>query len=247
MIQEKAATSALPTFAEFLTTAGHEVDRLHLVYSRLPSQLQRPDTHSVALVRAWCGAERPVDPEYRERGSISRGDLFRIARKVREGHRSWADMLAHTYAWGWGGTSLGPSRLARVMDTNGADKVNEHLASAVETLDGHGAVAAYWDLNNSSRYRLKHLGPAFFTKFLYFADAGLSPDGVVRPLILDRIVASRVNDIIDCPGRLRVGGWTTRDYAFYLALMDRLATHLNHRDGGGEWATDAVELGIFKQ
>lgn len=54
------------------------------------------------------------------------------------------------------------------------------------------------------------------------------------------------NALIGQSGRLATGGWTTRDYAFYLALMDRLPKRLNARDATDSWTTDAVELGVFE-
>lgn len=235
----------LPDFAEFLAAGSAEAAATSVREDLLPLAFQDPAAHGIGLVRAWRAEESPLSAEFKESGSISRGDLFDFAERARERPGSWTQLLVNTFGWGWGGTSLGPSRLARVLEATEAQIVEDNLAKAVATLDSDGAVAAYWDLNNSSRYYLKHLGPAFFTKFLYFAAAG-GPRLAPRPLILDKIVAVRVNGLLGRAGRLATGGWSTRDYAFYLALMDRLAARLNERDGNDLWTTDAVELGIFK-
>jgi hypothetical protein len=235
----------LPDFTEFLTAGAEEAASASILENLLPSSFQVPATHTIGLVQTWKVEESPLAVEFKTRGSISRRDLFALTQQVRDGQGSWTHLLINTFGWGWGGTSLGPSRLARVLESNDPQTIENNLAKAVATLATSGAVAAYWDLNNSSRYYLKHLGPAFFTKFLYFA-AEESPRTAPRPLILDKIVAGRVNALIGRRGRLATGGWTTRDYAFYLALMDRLAKHLNARDATDSWTTDAVELGIFK-
>ena len=72
-------------------------------------------------------------------------------------------------------------------------------------------------------------------------------DAPQRPLILDSVVAGRVNRLIGQKGRLRSGSWTTRDYAFYLALMDQLARTLKDLHPDEPWTADAAELALFTQ
>jgi hypothetical protein len=57
------------------------------------------------------------------------------------------------------------------------------------------------------------LGPAFFTKFLYFVGYDHTPEGP-RPLILDQYVAKGLNDIRG--HGWRTTGWTADQYAAYL-------------------------------
>ena len=237
--------TALPNFREYLTTASHEASTVSIAGDLLPGPFQPPATHTIQLAPAWTSAQSPLSAEAKGRGSISRQNLSDLAQTVRAGNESWTQLLIHTFGWGWGGTALGPSRLARVLEANDSPMIEGNLANAVGTLDTSGAVAAYWDLNNRSRLHLKHLGPAFFTKFLYFSGAG-GPNNAPPPLILDKIVARRICTLISQERRLATGGWTTRDYAFYLALMLRVARHLNIRDDTDQWSPDAVELGIFK-
>jgi hypothetical protein len=103
------------------------------------------------------------------------------------------------------------------------------LAAALELLRESGPVAAYDALR--SRLRIAYLGPAFFTKFLYFA--GYDTTSEPRPLILDRFVARG----------LRAGwprsGWTSAQYGDYL----RHAHAWAHESGA---APDAVELALFR-
>jgi hypothetical protein len=63
--------------------------------------------------------------------------------------------------------------------------VEAALAHAVTTLADDGAVAAYRQLRGA----IQGLGPAFFTKFLYFAGDALTDVPRPRPLILDQRIA----------------------------------------------------------
>jgi hypothetical protein len=67
-------------------------------------------------------------------------------------------------------------------------------------LDGGGALAAYGFLL-AGPGKIDGLGPAFFTKFLYFMGYGRA-GGTLQPLILDSRVARNLN-------ALRSTGWKT--------------------------------------
>ncbi|WP_019146597.1 8-oxoguanine DNA glycosylase OGG fold protein [Aeromicrobium massiliense] len=203
----------------------------------------RPDVvrHTIRLGAGWRVSGSPLTAAgWDGRPVITRGAVLDWAAQARAGRRPWRQVLVASYAWGTGTVSYGPVRMARVLAAGG-DVVEHAVTSAVRTLDEHGAVAAYWVLNNRAPagLRLPFLGPAFFTKLLYFAGHELArapiPPGTHRPLILDRVLASKPQI------RPVVGGWTagwrTSHYAAYLERMAALTP-----DG---WAPDELELRLF--
>lgn len=87
-----------------------------------------------------------------------------------------------SYVWGQGLTGYGPHRLAEILAEPG---LADCLAQAAEALRSHGAVASYGVLRGA----IKGLGPAFFTKLLYFLGPAGGTVPPPAPLILDMRVA----------------------------------------------------------
>ncbi|MBB4904096.1 8-oxoguanine DNA glycosylase OGG fold protein [Actinophytocola algeriensis] len=137
--------------------------------------------------------------------------------------------LVAACVWGAGTGAQSVHRRAKVFTHNELNALGFRLAAALELLRESGPVAAYDALR--TRFRIAYLGPAFFTKFLYFAgyDTGSEP----RPLILDRFVARGL-----AAGWPRTG-WTGARYGEYL----RHAHAWAHESGA---APDAVELALFR-
>lgn len=150
-------------------------------------------------------------------------------------------------AWGFGAAGYGPWRTQEVI----ANADFDHSArQAIEILHGNSsdaAVCAYYHLNNRSAGRVAWWGPAFFTKFLAFADPAQharSVDDRYPALILDRWMAVAVRDVTrqdgfpDCR-------WTTPQYAYYLALMQRLSGMPSFQEAPFNGDTRIVERTLF--
>jgi hypothetical protein len=70
-------------------------------------------------------------------------------------------------------------------------------------------------LNNYSRGRIKHLGPAFFTKWLYAATArGVHDYHKAAPVLDDRVLRW-----VNSHTNLTLRHWRTDDYAAYLDAL----------------------------
>jgi len=82
---------------------------------------------------------------------------------------------------------------------------------------------------------LKHLGPSFFTKFLYAADAEGAQPG--RALILDQFVAVALKDL-DGWDISRTGPWEPATYERWLEHAHGFAAEVGVRP-------DAVEMAYF--
>lgn len=172
-------------------------------------------------------------------GRLTRAVLFERADTLNS--RSDAellDFLWHVLAWGSGtsrrmndvriASAREPAAIAllrKAFDSARTGKPREAYATLIRT--GGGKIAG--------------LGPAFFTKFLYFA-AGATPDGV-RPLILD----ARVARGLDAAGwKLAPGAtdrfsynWYTDTYADYCDLLARWAKETGVR-------ADVIERALFE-
>ncbi|MFJ8988814.1 hypothetical protein ACIRQH_00260 [Streptomyces sp. NPDC102279] len=170
---------------------------------------------------------------------------------------AFREALVATYVWGKGkrGTpgGSGPATLRKILAFEGLDRA---LATAVAALSEHGAPQAYAALHQ----QVPGLGPAFFTKFLYFTGITLPPAHGPRPLILDRVLSRRLRRMAAAVGRESrhdVDGsiaawvwsdsnWSTHRYQVYLSFMHAAANQLAQ---GGTWPSgatpDLLECALF--
>ncbi|GHB75522.1 hypothetical protein GCM10010377_77380 [Streptomyces viridiviolaceus] len=178
---------------------------------------------------------------------LSRAEVLAVARASEES-ADWLPALVASYVWGQGSNGYGPYRLARILST---PSLPAYLAKAVSLLADDGAVPAY----RSMRGAVPGLGPAFFTKFLYFAGSALPKVPGPRPLILDQRIARTLRGYatragqeagLDQPARLAGwlwsdGGWTPHRYDVYLQWMHAAQGQITL------WppARDLLELAIF--
>ncbi|AXL93030.1 hypothetical protein C4J65_35780 [Streptomyces sp. CB09001] len=170
---------------------------------------------------------------------------------------AFREALVATYVWGKGkrGTpgGSGPSTLHKTLTFDGLDAA---LAAAVTALREHGAPQAYAALQG----QVPGLGPAFFTKFLYFTAIAVPPDRGPRPLILDRVLARRLRQIAAAVGRESghdVDGsvaawvwsdsnWTPHRYGVYLFFMHAATGQLATGDSWPSGAApDLLECALF--
>ncbi|WP_398865852.1 8-oxoguanine DNA glycosylase OGG fold protein [Streptomyces stephensoniae] len=142
---------------------------------------------------------------------VDRRAVFGIARQAdtTEGRRH---LLVAALVWGTGTRAQSVNRRARIFGHSTPEDIDAQLGEALDVLRAQGAADAYRAFNNEQR--LPYLGPAFFTKVLYFAghDRATVP---YRPVILDSVVvrALKANGAVD-PGWPE-NGWTTDQYRLY--------------------------------
>lgn len=163
---------------------------------------------AVALHVSWQAEDRL--PEHVRSGlRISRGDLARVTAQCRAAG-AWLPLLVATSAWGLGDSGFGLWRTQRVAAIADAEI---RLQAAVATLDAEGPVAAYYHLNNDGH--LHGWGPALFTRFLSCVDP--------RALTLDVPQAAALNHVVPAELAIEANDWGTAEYAFYLAVINRIA------------------------
>ncbi|WP_143101905.1 hypothetical protein [Amycolatopsis marina] len=124
--------------------------------------------------------------------------------------------------WGYGLAGYGPSRLRRVLTGVGGSRsrdaavrpdIADRLLGAVSVVREQGPVEAYSYMYGTGR--IKYLGGAYFTKWLYFVSAVDGPDTPAAAPILDKRVAVWLNANIAL--RLRVD--RTESYRLYYGLL----------------------------
>lgn len=150
---------------------------------------------------------------------VDRRTVFQVGRRAAEPLGA-AQTLVAAAIWGTGTRGLGRARRLRVFD-HGLGEVGDHLAAAVRALDADGPLKAYELLHGDDRNTIRYLGPSFGTKFLYFAGYERVAGGP-QPLIMDQYVALALNLL--CGLSWPTGGWSTRQYADYLACAHRWAS-----------------------
>jgi len=108
------------------------------------------------------------------------------------------------------------------------------LWTVAGTLAARGPIAAYRQLADPRDARLRWLGPAFGTKFLYFCQ----PAGIhQQALILDETVATWLHRELGLD--LQPTRWSVSSYSSYLDLFGRWAAEL-------ECAPEDIEYCIFQ-
>jgi len=216
------------------------------------SRTERIDGHGFNLALSWWNAALtkyglPGGPVTGERDGVvvsdgvafvSRGYLFRLANSGR-GEEAVLRLLWHALLWG-SGESRRNNRLR--MKSVAAD-----VTGAAAALRASAVLAvvdpqrAYEALRPRGRTVIKGLGPAFFTKFLYFAGAG----AVTHPSsILDARVADALQHRCGWTPPSIGGEWSASTYGSYCRLLGRWADEASEQLGRAV-GVDELELWLF--
>lgn len=198
--------------------AGRRI-ALKVPVERLPGDWPGDPEKIFELPGYWrTAAELPDD--LRERGTVSREDLWEMARQAAWEERPWTDVMIASFVWGYVNAPYGPFRLQRIL----MDPANHGLENSLRIAAGNAhthPITAFHLLRTAPEdggFRVKWYGPAFFTRFL-FAAGGVSGSAC----ILDQVRADAVRSLAGDPSLLRGSDWTTEEYAFYLGFLDGLA------------------------
>lgn len=198
-------------------------------------------SHQISIDRDWWTRQLAVhDFDDTLLGSkLSRSDLFQLADAAIESPEGAISLLWNTLAWGVG---TRPRNVKRRIAAVAADRARAgELLQEAAQMSRIDPVRAY-ELLRPNKYRnaITWLGPAFFTKFLYFAGGG-RPD---HPCcILDNRVA-RTLQTSGWPG-LANGSWSAQTYDGYTSLIGqwRRETDCARNDLIERWLFDAGGTG----
>lgn len=198
-----------------------------------------------------------------ENGQLTRAVLLEHGRTLfpDSSPQDFREFLVLVNAWGYGNSARGLPRTLKVLEDE-----PQFVASARGALTRlhdasrrNPAVDAYFHLNNRKEGHVRGWGPAFFTKFLAFADPATHADPDAnrdQALILDRWIATAVNQLMASElarpatrrspvRRFANWGWTTPQYAYYLRLVARLAQEPAFSEQPCDGRAMAVERVLF--
>jgi hypothetical protein len=155
---------------------------------------------------------------------ISRQDVLTLS-------ESFEDVFIGAMIFGYGPVGYGPFRIGRVINEN---------PDLLEKLKGQYFAAGNspresWESHTQSN-RIKYLGPAFATKFAYFAARRQRSKGTV-PLIADINTSSAMSSLAGIPRSVE----KSERYLEYVDLA-----HTWGADIGGGYGVDEVERAVFK-
>lgn len=146
----------------------------------------------------------------RGRKHLTRHDLFQLGAAVKT-EEDAVNFYVAVCSWGCGTKARDIYRRVRTLPE---PEFGRKLLAGI-LLAGDPSVSsavAYESFYSNAKNRILGLGPAFFTKVLYFA-SNPGDDRQLRHLILDRKVAATTN----WPPRSR---WTPAEYSDYITLVN---------------------------
>jgi hypothetical protein len=194
------------TLVERVTVLGQAVDFDPVRWkARLPDASAWP----VALDARPMGKKWP---------SVERSAVFEICASAGTVEGAVQAYVAAA-VWGTGTSAQSVERRINVLTGNPEGAVGERIARAIDILHDKGAVAGYAALRTGP-LAVNYLGPAFFSKLLYFAGFE-SAAGDLRPLIIDRWIARAVNAWKRTSWEET--NWPTEVYQRYLTWAAQLA------------------------
>lgn len=122
--------------------------------------------------------------------------------------------------WGHGASNYGPFRTADILTAVGdplraniSNAVLDRLHESIQRARHEGAVEGFRYLNNQGH--IKGLGPAFFTKWLYFVTARGQERSAQAAPVLDQLVTSWLK----CEAHIQLRTAKTPDYQRYVELL----------------------------
>jgi hypothetical protein len=215
--------------------------------SSVPPELQR-------LFKQWDAAGRPVQRSFPWKSSgwtrwlpehasslealpnpIGRSAVTELFADISDEDSAVRAFLAAS-VWGFGDAGYGPYRTRTILDNNPNFASDLILFGKIaQTQGGLAAFEHAVQQRRSNRGYFKGYGPAFASKFIYFATAA-APEAGIFP-VMDKIVASwcrkHMQDL-----RLRLDWHSAASYGEYLARVAEWADELRIR-------VDEVEQLIF--
>lgn len=182
---------------------------------------------------------------------LTRGDLFALASRV-ESEDDVLNVLWHVLIWGHGKAKKNGRRRIAAFKSDGDRRKNIDLLTHASALARQGNVTnAYKTLIRQGGARIPYLGPAFFTKFLYFNSD--IETGQICPILDARVAKSIYRSTgwdmhpaspRDKPDEFSAN-WYTSTYEEYCDLLTEWGTAIS-ADIGRYVAHDELERALFE-
>lgn len=172
-----------------------------------------------------------------EQVAISRADVFEHA-DADITAESALQLLYLSLAWGLGlKARMLRTRLRCLSEHDGHGDL---LAHVWERVRAGADVRECYELLTTGRGagRIRYFGPAFSTKYLYFAQGTTAEP---RLLIMDKVTTTRLRAWYP---NLATAGWTPPTYAWYCNLLAAWAEQAESRYGT-RFTADQIEMALF--
>jgi hypothetical protein len=153
-----------------------------------------------------------------------------VARRAHAGNSEALEAFVTVMAWGFGTVGFGPFRTRRIIASTPEAVARLHRVATA--LERESVLKAYELFGTSCR--LKYLGPAFGTKFLYFAQPA---SGARTALIHDALVTAWLSRNLGL--EISSASWDASTYRRYLDLVAGWADALGCEP-------DDIEYAIFQ-
>lgn len=178
-----------------------------------------------------------------DRTTVTRQDVFNLGDQAINSENAF-QLLYYSLAWGLG---LPASRLNQRLDglATKQDAGGDLLVSAWKSVRAGAPVSEAYSLltTNNGAGKIPQLGPAFSTKFLYFAQGNATE---IRHLILDSIVAENLHR--DAWPEAPTGAWWPETYELYCGLLTRWALEAaKDPQVNRSVRADEIEFAIFNR
>ena len=162
--------------------------------------------------------------------SLRRFDIVPLAREASETETPSAirQLFLATMLWGYGTVGYGPWRMSHI--TANIEQLDDVLFNALRAIKYGNVRTAFSVLQDA---HIPFLGPAYFTKYLYFAGLGCGIDRY--PLILDTRILQSLSALI---GKRTFSEGTVNDYHNYVVTLHEWAEMLDCR-------ADSIEYLLF--
>ena len=193
--------------------------------------------HAISVGRPWWTktlSEHGLDDTLTGE-TIRRADIFALADAAADDPTAALTLLWNALAWGSGDKRRNnKARIAAVATHPEAAAALLQQAAALSRTDPQ---AAYELLYPRNRTAIAGLGPAFFTKYLYFAGGGAAHHPCA---ILDENVALALQRTCGWASP-PLSGWLPTTYQRYATLLGMWADehHLTRRDSIERWLFEA--------
>lgn len=168
---------------------------------------------------------------------LTRADLFEMSNQAADDDGALLDFLWHVLAWG-----SGPSRRNNRQRMESCKENVTLLRKGFAYARAGDPRAAYSALVRPGKAAIRSFGPAFFSKFLYFASEGVPS----RCLILDARVARSMHGLgwsmaPTYPTKTFSYNWYTDTYVSYCDLLQAW-----REDAGDGISPDMFERALFE-
>jgi hypothetical protein len=203
--------------------------------------------HAIEVDPSWWSGQGIELSTVRPDSRIRRSDLFELGETATESDEALLNFVWHVLAWGTGTSARNNLRRIANCRTH-AGLLREACAMAH---DGHPDLA-YGSLIRRGGAVVPWLGPAFFSKVLYFASEGAE----ARSLILDARVAQNLYALgwsigesyptTGATASTRFSfNWYTLTYVSYCELLQGWADQTNAQSGRTDVTPDLFERALF--